>query len=707
MSVLYNKFLLFLFFISSQFSAFAQRDSLTIENNTISRKFYFFKDSIGFYSEALINKRTNENYMNPATEEFNISINEQTVNGRNCKYLRHYFQINGQIKSLTVKLQTSIPNVYVQLEYEVYENLPVIRKQLQVINESKNELTLFDLDVEKLRFQVVNKLDNEVYTNYGTNINRIPYKGDYNDAAVMLYNMAAKQGAVFGNEAPSVLKNTNIYTEIHGCVQIGMRHINEEFPFKKGLVSGETFTSPRTFIYVFNSSHWQDGFENEYKVFVQKYLGISLFKRTQKPLFIYDTWKPFLDSINQKTIINCVDGLKNTGTDLFVIDVGWYELTGNYNVNKEKFPNGLKAICDHIRKNGMRPGLWFSVASINAKSDVAKQHPEWMIKDKNDSIANLHNMSTSLEGTGWADALRTMSIGSPYYDYLKVIVTKYIKELNLAYIKFDLSIALSAYVHEPQRSGDYETNNSKLYKDRASSYWTIYEKMMQLMDELHVEFPNLLIDCTYETWGRHNTSDYALLQHADYEWLTNFEQPFPTGPISIRQMNFDRSRVLPTASLLMGNQSLNSDHYPYVFFSLASSSIILVGDPQKIEPKQKLFYQKWGSYLKKIENKYQYSNYLQLYNVFERPDDGNWDGCYRINTEKNGGLMFFFRNNSPDENRTFRIPCLNSEDTYSVYSFEDNKTIGIYKGKTLIEKGIKIHIPSIYSAKVLTIEKVN
>lgn len=702
-----NKFLLSLFFIGLQLWLFAQKDSLTIENTAISRKFYFFKDSVGFYSESFINKRTGENYVNPATEEFNVNINARTVDGRNCKYVGHSVQVNGSGKSLIVRLQTPVANVYVQLEYEVYENLPVVRKRLRIINESKNELAVFNLDVEKLRFQVVNKLDNEVYSDYGTNIHRIPYKGNYDDAAVLLFNAAAKQGVVFGNEAPSVLKNTCIYTDLHGCIQIGMRHINEEFPFKKWLEPGDTFTSPRTFIYAFKSSHWQDGFENEYKTFIDKYLGISLFERKQTPAFIYDTWKPFLDTINEKTLVNCVDGLKNTGISLFVIDVGWYDITGNYNVDKHKFPGGLNYICDYIRKNGMKPGLWFSIASINSNSDVAKRHPEWMIKDKNDSLANLHSMSTSTEGTGWADALRTMSLGSPYYDYFKQVVRKYIRTLNLTYVKFDLSIAVSAYVHEPPRSGDYETNNTKLYKDRESSYWTIYERMMQLMDELHAEFPDLLIDCTYETWGRHNISDYALLEHADYEWLSNVDQQSPAGAISIRQLNFDRSRVLPTACLLMGNQSLNFDQYRYVFFSLASSSVVFVGNPQKMQAGQKQFYQKWVAYLKGIEEKYQYSHYLQLYNIFERPDDGNWDGCFRINTEKSGGLIFLFRNNSPDENRTFRIPCLDADSNYRIYSFEDNKTIGIFKGRSLIENGIRVGIPSVYAAKVLTIEKLS
>jgi len=602
-------------------------------------------------------------------------------------------------------LETPFPKVYIQLVYELYENLPLVRKQLIVINESTSDITLTHLDVEKLRFQVVNKYDNEVYSGYGTNINRIPYKGDHNDAAILLYNLAARQGAVFGNEAPSVLKNTEIYTQIHGCIQIGMRHINETFPFKKWLKPGEIFNSPKTFIYVFNSAKWQDGFENEYKEFVRKYLGVSLFARKNKPQVIYDTWRPFLDNIDEKTIHGCADKLANTGTDLFILDAGWYRYSGDFIPDSSKFPSGMKSICDYIRKRGMQPGLWFTSAVVNAKSKVATQHPGWLVKDKKGLPANLHDMSMPTDGYSWHDNLEIMSLGSPYYDYLKNLVSEYIKVLALPYVKFDLSIANSAYVHDPERTGDYEPNDLKLYKDRASSYWVIYERMIELMDDLHREFPELLIDCTFEVWGRYNIADYALIQHGDFDWLTNFEQEPPVGPISIRQMNFDRSRVIPTSTLLIGNQSVNFSNYKYVYFSLASSTPVFVGDPRKLLPQQQLFYRKWNSYLKQMEEKYQYSRYFQLYDVFDRPTDNNWDGCYRINTEKQGGLMFFYRNNSPDTKRSFKIPCLDSTSRYRIYSFENNKTFGVFSGKYLMEKGIPVTIPAIYTALVLSIEK--
>jgi alpha-galactosidase len=700
-----KKILFVLFTVSISSLAFAQIDSVTIENNSISRKFYFQKDTVGFYSKEFINKAVKENYVNPGTEEFYIMINDSVVTGLNCRHVKHSLKENNEVKTLTVLLEAPVKNVFIQLIYEVYENIPLVRKQLQVINKGTADLALTNLDVENMNFQVVNKYMNEVYANYGTNMTRIPYKGDYNDAAVLLYNLNAGQGALFGNEAPSVLKNTMIYVSKHGNIQVGMQHASEMFPFKKWLQPGEIFVSPKTFIYVFKSRKWQDAFEGDYKTFVQKYLGVSLYSRKEAPLFIYNTWKPFLDSLDENVLKDCADKLAGTGVDIFAIDAGWYQYSGDFIPDSSKFPHGIKSFCDYIRSKGMKVGLWFTIANVNARSKIAIQHPEWLIKDKDGNPANLHDMSIPVDGKGWSNALKTMSLGSPYYDYIKNLISDYIKDLGITYLKLDLSLINSAYVNDPLRAGDFETNSSKLYRDRASSYWVMYERIMQLMDELHTSFPDLLIDCTFEVWGRYNIADYALIQHADYDWLTNFDLECPAGCIAIRQMNYDRSRVIPTNTMLIGNACVDYPNYKYVYFSVASSSLVMLGDARKITPEQQAFYKKWNTYLKEMEAKYQYSRYYELYDVFDRPSDNNWDGCYRINTEKQGGLMFFYRNNSSDEQRAFKIPCLQPQNRYKIYSFETGKTLGIFSGKTLIEKGITVTIPTTYTAEVLTIEK--
>ncbi|MGL4631803.1 MAG: glycoside hydrolase family 36 protein, partial [Leadbetterella sp.] len=601
-----------------------------------------------------------------------------------------------------VELKTPKPQVFVHLIYTTYAELPFVRKQVQVINKSGGDMVLTNLDVERLNMVVKDTYMNEVYANYGTNMTRIPYKGDYNDAAIYLFNPVANQGVLLGNEAPSVLKRTEIY--VHpGRLAMGMGRIDESFPFKKFLAPGETFKSPRTFISFTNHPKWQYAFEDKYQDFIRQKLGVQLFERKNKPFFIYNTWQPFFDDINAPLVRQCADNLANTGTDLFIIDAGWYKRAGDFNADPVKFPEGMKPVCQYIKSKGMQVGVWFTISSVHAQSQIAKEHPEWLIKDKNGKTANLHDDQTAETGEQWHSAIKTMSLGSPYYDHIKNVVRGYVNDWGISYLKLDLSIANSAYVYDLERTGDYETNPSKLYRDRASSYWTIYERVMSLMDDLHQEFPNLLLDCTFEVWGRYNVVDYALVQHGDYDWLTNFDYAPPTGAISIRQMAYDRARVVPASTLLIGNQFMDFPNYPYVYFSVAASSTLMVGDPRKLTPADKQFYNTWNTWFKKMESKYQCSQYRQIYDVFDRPTDSNWDGVYKFNTEKQGGLLFFFKNNSSDNSRTFRIPCLNPSNTYNVYHLD--KLVGTFSGKDLINTGFTVSIAQKYAAMVYSIEK--
>ena len=67
--------------------------------------------------------------------------------------------------------------------------------------------------------------------------------------------------------------------------------------------------------------------------------------------------------------------------------VSWIANTGDWIVDKTKFPNGLKPVFDEIRKAGMEPGLWISVGSAASASKVFKDHPEWAVRDERGRVS--------------------------------------------------------------------------------------------------------------------------------------------------------------------------------------------------------------------------------------------------------------------------------------------------------------------------------
>ena len=79
-----------------------------------------------------------------------------------------------------------------------------------------------------------------------------------------------------------------------------------------------------------------------------------------------------------------------TGHDIkyLVIDSGWYGLendwgmsVGNWQINRDHFPGGLKEAADEIRQKGMIPGLWFELEVVGPNSKYFEETDHLLKKD--------------------------------------------------------------------------------------------------------------------------------------------------------------------------------------------------------------------------------------------------------------------------------------------------------------------------------------
>ena len=70
----------------------------------------------------------------------------------------------------------------------------------------------------------------------------------------------------------------------------------------------------------------------------------------------------------------------------------------------------------------------------------------------------------------------------------ETVISKYVNDLQLSYIKLDFAIANSAYLHDPEQSRIMKAMNKSFTLDRGCWYYSNYMRMLQLMDELHAAF---------------------------------------------------------------------------------------------------------------------------------------------------------------------------------------------------------------------------
>src|SRR6185503_8000119 len=84
----------------------------------------------------------------------------------------------------------------------------------------------------------------------------------------------------------------------------------------------------------------------------------------------YNTWFTYGTRIDERTMREEMDAAAALGTELFVVDAGWYvgagrdaveDFTsglGSWRVDEERFPDGLGALTAYAHELGMKLGLW-------------------------------------------------------------------------------------------------------------------------------------------------------------------------------------------------------------------------------------------------------------------------------------------------------------------------------------------------------------
>lgn len=99
----------------------------------------------------------------------------------------------------------------------------------------------------------------------------------------------------------------------------------------------------------------------------------------------YTTWYNYYPNINDKIVTQDLEALSavDAEIDIFQIDDGYQTNVGDWlSVDPKKFPCGMKVVADKIHKKGMKAGIWLAPFGAQYVSEVAKNHPDWIIRDK-------------------------------------------------------------------------------------------------------------------------------------------------------------------------------------------------------------------------------------------------------------------------------------------------------------------------------------
>lgn len=108
-------------------------------------------------------------------------------------------------------------------------------------------------------------------------------------------------------------------------------------------------------------------------------------KRRLRPV-LYNSWEATGFDVNEAGQEALAEKAASIGVERFVMDDGWFGERkddhaglGDWYVNAEKFPHGLKPLIDKVHSLGMDFGLWVEPEMVNPNSDLYRKHPDWVL----------------------------------------------------------------------------------------------------------------------------------------------------------------------------------------------------------------------------------------------------------------------------------------------------------------------------------------
>lgn len=271
----------------------------------------------------------------------------------------------------------------------------------------------------------------------------------------------------------------------------------------------------------------EDFLAKNYRDFVLH--DMSLNSESRKPYIFYNTWnfqernrnwykKPYLAGMTFERMMKEIEVAHKMGIEVFVVDAGWFEKTGDWQPSMKRFPDGLKTISKTLKEKGMKLGLWFNPTVAAVSSD--------MLKDNRDCARTINGS----EGNPWkvweTEESYGMCLVSPYRDAFADKLIRLNKELGVTYFKWD---AIGQYeCNDPHHFHGNENNSAQ---ERLDSYaFEIGKSMSYVVDKLVKECPEAIVDFDITEGGRTvglgflSSGKYFLINNGPY--FFNYDIPF-------------------------------------------------------------------------------------------------------------------------------------------------------------------------------------
>ena len=238
--------------------------------------------------------------------------------------------------------------------------------------------------------------------------------------------------------------------------------------------------------------------------------------RKARPVLL-NSWEGSYFSFTEKVLHDMMDGVKELGGELFVLDDGWFGRgkyarndkhrdtvgLGDWVEDLDHIPNGLVALGREARQRGLGFGLWVEPEMANTNSWLYEAHPDWILREKDRPVR---------VGRGGSQTVLDMSNPAVQDNIFAQLDALCSKVPELAYVKWDANADF------------YNYGSPFLDAGRQANLSFDYTKgVYAVLARLRAKFPNLRVQACSSGGAR---MEYGFLRYCDEFWTSDNTDAF-------------------------------------------------------------------------------------------------------------------------------------------------------------------------------------
>ena len=442
-------------------------------------------------------------------------ISHEIFKGRKAVEGMPYSRINNECESLEVLLADDDRHLEVTLSYTVYPEEDVIARHQTIKNVGGGALKIskfasFNLDFQGCDYDLLTL--EGMYLSEKSNVVRTPIRKGViknnsivgisshhkNPFMVLCDKNASEQ---LGNAYGFNLLYSGNFSEEVEVDRLGNTRVMggiDDTSFNWDLKAGEVFYSPEAVLTYSNEGI--GGVSRKFHDHIRNNIIEKEFVYAKRPVVV-NSWETFYFELEEEKLLKLAEEAKKCGADTLVVDDGWFrngitEGLGDFKVDKNKFPSGIKAFTDKVHAMGIKMGIWIEPEMVSPNSDFYKEKPNCILSNAKTPLISRKQYVVDLTSD----------------ENIDIIVNRLKEEfagVELDYLKWDFN----RYITEAS-SNSYSAG--EVYHRQTLGVYKLFERLKEL-------FKGVLFETCSGGGGRF---DLGMLYYSPQIWTSDNTDPY-------------------------------------------------------------------------------------------------------------------------------------------------------------------------------------